>query len=77
MTINNSETGSSTPASLLPGILAAGAMIAFAIVQVVGMLAYNWRAGGTFLMLVVGGFVYLATTGYQRWKAQCHLAKDA
>jgi hypothetical protein len=55
--------------SVLPGILAAVAMLAFAVIQIAGMLAYQWRGSFVVFTLVVGGFVYFGTMGFQRWRA--------
>lgn len=62
--------------SLLPSIMAAVAMLGFSAIQVIGMLAYNWGGGGTLYMLVVGAFAYLATKGYQQWRAACPLVRQ-
>jgi len=70
--MNTNEAASTENASSespLPGILAAVTMLAIAAVRIVGMLAYNRDLTGTGLMLVAGAFVYLATKGYQNWRA--------
>jgi len=59
-----------TKESLLPGILAAVAMVAFSIIQVMGMMFYQYGSAVIF-MLVIGAFVYFGTKGYQQWKAAC------
>lgn len=61
--------------SLLPGILAAVVMLAIAAARVFSMLAYNKDLGGTLLMLTAGAFVYFATMGYQKWRAECPAAR--
>lgn len=70
-TNETAPTESPAKESLLPGTLSGLAMVAIAAIQVIGMLFYNHSFGGTAMMLAVGGFVYLATMGYQKWKAGC------
>jgi hypothetical protein len=63
------ENPSGWKRSLLPGILAAVAMLGCSLIQVIGMLAYNWSGGTTVLMLAIGALVYFGTMGYQQWRA--------
>jgi hypothetical protein len=73
MTINQTasiECPAGNQRSLLPGILAAVAMLGFAGIQIAGMLAYHWRGSFVVFTLVVGAFVYFGAMGFQRWRAK-------
>ncbi len=63
------DSTSTSKKSLLPGILAALAMLLYAGMQVIGMLAYNWNGHSTVIMLALGAFVYFGTMGFQQWNA--------